>query len=494
MSGSASSDPMLPAPAQLAKDFQNRLLRITGLSDLLGFLFPKKSSKRLQLNTSDSVAILFFMALGMMTRFFRIQFPSNVVFDEVHFGNFTNWYLKGEYFHDIHPPLAKLIMAGVAKYAGYDASIDFAKKDKFSNMIYVSLRSTPAFFGALCVPLSYVAMRAMNCRQFAAAVAAVMVMCDLSLVVEARHILSDGILHCFACLAILSIFLYERFPCLGALVFEGLCLGCVAACKYTAGGIVLLAFVRQFELRRLFESRPDFIASVLRCVILGCIITAVHIACFWVHLTVLPYIPRENAPMPDCVRKGLVDKNNPNWDARNNAPSMLRRILTLIVYMHVGNMGIRGGHPYRSSWWEWPLALGKWVLYWTENGKHIICLGHVLIWYPVFFGIVWNLVRMLFTGDYDSEESAATFGWILSYLPFALIPRDMFLYHYAIPLIFGIYNLGLVLERHLPGKQRGFLLCAVLCMALFGFVLWCPWVYGLTTPDFFFLVWNKRWR
>ena len=193
---SSSSGILMPTPELLTRGFQ----KFIGISDLFRFLFPARNTKKLQLNTSDSVAIIFFMAIGMMSRFFRIQFPSDVVFDEVHFGNFTNYYIRGEYFHDIHPPLAKLIMAGVAKYAGYNANIVFSTTSKYTDMIYVSLRSTPAFFGALCVPLTYLAMRAMNCRQLASSIAALMVMCDVSLIVEARHILSDGILHCFSLL------------------------------------------------------------------------------------------------------------------------------------------------------------------------------------------------------------------------------------------------------------------------------------------------------
>jgi dolichyl-phosphate-mannose--protein O-mannosyl transferase len=60
-----------------------------------------------------------------------------------------------------------------------------------------------------------------------------------------------------------------------------------------------------------------------------------------------------------------------------------------------------------------------------------------------------------------SEESGAFFGYLLSYLPFALIRRELFLYHCAIPLIIGIYNLNLMIERHLEPKAAGFCFCLV---------------------------------
>ncbi|OHT10938.1 Dolichyl-phosphate-mannose-protein mannosyltransferase [Tritrichomonas foetus] len=496
---SSSGGKLIPSPFELTKNIRSSARFFNYFSNIFRNLFQAKKTAPLVLDTTDAVALIFFMAAGMMSRVFRIQFPQTVVFDEVHFGNFTNWYIKGQYFHDIHPPLAKLIMAGVAKMAGYNGEYNFARigsKDKYPSMVYVALRLTPAFFGALCVPLSYLALRAMNARHFAATIGAFMVMFDLVLIIEARHILSDGILHFFSCLAIFSIFLFERYQNVPSFVFEGFCLGCCAACKYTSGGIVLLAFIRQFDLTNIlniFTNTKQNIASVIKCFFLTVIISIVHIACFWIHLTVLPYPPENPTHMPLCIRQSLVDQNNPNWEIRQNAPSMLKRIITLILYMHRGNMNVGHSHPYASPWYSWPLATGKWLLFWTKDGKHLICMGNVLLWWPVFFSVIANIIRIFLTFDFQSELSAAAIGYFCSFLPFALIPRDMFLYHYAIPLLFGIYNLNLFIERTLPGKARGFCFMLFVTMAFIGYVKWNPWVYGLTTPDFRFLVWNKNW-
>lgn len=460
-------------------------------------VFPHRRTKSLELDGTDSVAIIFLTAIGMITRIFRIQYPAYVVFDEVYFGNFTNYYLKGTYFHDIHPPLAKLIMAGVAYYAGYKGDYQFeayGEDKKYPSMTYVSLRMTPAFFGALCVPLSYFIMRAMLCSHFSSFVAALLVASDVMLVVEARHILSDGILHFFCCLAIFSIFLFERASNIYSLIFEGVCLGCAAACKYTSGGIVLLAIIRQFQIYEI----PNFVkrvrGAIIRSGILCSLVAIIHFICFSIHLTLLPFKPTDDIGMPDCVRKGLVDRLSPDWDARSRAPSMLKRVVSLALYMHFGNMAIGGGHAYSSPWYSWPLATSRWVLYWTLEGKHILCMANVLLWYPVFFAVIGNIVRVLLKGDFTSELASMLFGYLLSYLPFLLIPREMFIYHYAIPLLFGCYNIAVLIDREMTPKIRGFMYCSVTAMAIFGFFLWAPWAYGLTTPDFDFLVWNNAWR
>jgi dolichyl-phosphate-mannose-protein mannosyltransferase len=111
----------------------------------------------------------------------------------------------------------------------------------------------------------------------------------------------------------------------------------------------------------------------------------------------------------------------------------------------------------------------------------------------VFFGIVVNFIRVLVKREFQSEVSIMLYGYLLSYLPFALIKRDMFIYHYAIPLIFGCCNMAILIERCLGPKLRGFCYCLVATSALIGFFLWCPWAYGLTTPEFWFLVWDRRW-
>ncbi|GAW05466.1 glycosyltransferase family 39 protein [Lentinula edodes] len=54
-----------------------------------------------------------------------IEFRDRIVFDEVHFGKFASRYIKTQYFVDVHPPLAKLLITLAAFLFGYDGHFDF---------------------------------------------------------------------------------------------------------------------------------------------------------------------------------------------------------------------------------------------------------------------------------------------------------------------------------------------------------------------------------
>ena len=473
----------LPSKIGQKKTFVNQLKLA------INQLIPKRNNFKFELDTTDAVFVLLFTAIGMITRVFRIQSPNAVVFDEVYFGNFTNYYLQGKYFHDIHPPLAKLIMAAVASFTGYKGEYQFSQigDKKYPSMNYVALRLTPAFFGALCVPLSYLIVRAMNGRHFAAFVATSLTACELMMIVESRFILSDSILHFFTCLSVFTIYLHDRYENWVSFIFECICLGLVACCKYTSGGVVLLALVK--EMRR--KDSKTF--SLIRCYIICFSVGLIHIIVFAIHLSALPYYPEDPAFIPQSINASLIDKIIPDWELRNKAPSLLKRIFDLILFMQYTNSKIGHGHAYASPWYSWPLFNGRWVLFWTENGKHVICMGNVLLWYPIFIGVLFNIGRKIMN-SIDSESFDMLLGYLFSFLPFALVPRDCFIYHYAIPVLFGIWGLPIMIERTFGGETRGFIYCLVISLALFGYFLWCPWAYALTTPDFEFLVWNNKWR
>ena len=100
-------------------------------------------------------------------------------FDEVHFGKFASYYITRQYYFDVHPPFAKLLLALAAWFVGFDGNFDFESiGDSYteSHVPYVGIRALHAFLGALTVPLVYLIMKESGYPNIVAAFSAALVL------------------------------------------------------------------------------------------------------------------------------------------------------------------------------------------------------------------------------------------------------------------------------------------------------------------------------
>ncbi|KAF8475581.1 dolichyl-phosphate-mannose-protein mannosyltransferase 1 [Kalaharituber pfeilii] len=139
-------------------------------------------------------------ALAAAVRLFRIWQPTSVVFDEVHFGGFATKYIKGKFFMDVHPPLAKMLIALVGWLAGFNGNFDFKEigKDYLEPGVpYVAMRMLPAIMGILVVPMMFLTLKAAGCSTATATLGAGFITFENGLLTQARLILLDSPLVCF---------------------------------------------------------------------------------------------------------------------------------------------------------------------------------------------------------------------------------------------------------------------------------------------------------
>ena len=132
---------------------------------------------------------------ALFVRLFRIYQPSSVVFDEVHFGGFASKYIKGKFFMDVHPPLAKLLITLAGYLAGFDGEFDFKDigKDYLEPGVpYVAMRLLPAVLGVMAVPTMFLTLKAAGCRTFTAFMGAGMILFENGLITQSRLILLDS--------------------------------------------------------------------------------------------------------------------------------------------------------------------------------------------------------------------------------------------------------------------------------------------------------------
>ncbi|KAK9449638.1 Dolichyl-phosphate-mannose-protein mannosyltransferase-domain-containing protein [Limtongia smithiae] len=163
---------------------------------------PPTSSKFSALPPRDKAAVLFLTGLAIVVRLYKIWEPDSVVFDEVHFGGFASKYIKGRYFMDVHPPLAKLLITLTGWVAGFDGNFDFKDiaKDYVDDVPYVAMRMLPGVMGVLVVPLAYMTLKAYDCASLSAFLGSIFVLFDNGLATQSRFILLDSPLIFFTAL------------------------------------------------------------------------------------------------------------------------------------------------------------------------------------------------------------------------------------------------------------------------------------------------------
>lgn len=91
------------------------------------------------------------------------------------FGGFASKYIKGKFFMDVHPPLAKMVIALSGWLAGFDGEFDFKEigKDYLGPGVpYVSMRLFPALCGILLAPFMFLTLKTVGCRSMTAAMGA----------------------------------------------------------------------------------------------------------------------------------------------------------------------------------------------------------------------------------------------------------------------------------------------------------------------------------
>ncbi|KAK9472610.1 Dolichyl-phosphate-mannose-protein mannosyltransferase-domain-containing protein [Dipodascopsis tothii] len=180
--------------------------------------------------------------LAFYTRFYKLNHPDQVVFDEVHFGKFASYYLQRTYFFDVHPPFGKLLYAFVGWAVGYDGSFLFENiGDGYSqnHVPYVAYRSLPALFGALTVPLVFLIMKESGYSLPACIVSTALVLFDNGHITQTRLILLDSTLILWM---VCALYAYVRFSKLRNqpytygwwkwLMLTGLSLSCTISTKY----------------------------------------------------------------------------------------------------------------------------------------------------------------------------------------------------------------------------------------------------------------------
>jgi dolichyl-phosphate-mannose--protein O-mannosyl transferase len=412
--------------------------------------------------------LLFFLAMALFAP--RLSVPADYEFDEVYHAYTAGQYVAGNadaylwnktapregvaYMWN-HPPAGLLCIASGILIWGDNA---------------FGWRFASAMFGAAGIVLVYRLSLRLTSDRRVAILAAVLTLCDGMYFMQSRVAMLDVFGTVFALAALAS--LYEVLTAEDArlaapIVRTGIFLGLALATKWNAAylcaccGIAVVVRV-VLALRR---TR----AAGLRAA--GAAVAGLGIVPFAIYL--LAYVP---------------------FFVSGHSWGQWIEVQRQIFLYHTR---LTATHPWSSKWWEWPLAL-KPVWYWTAADRGLVANGYaapnpILYWafLPAVAALAIRWRRNL------PALTVLLIGFFGQWLPWALVPRIAFAYHFLPAVPFGALAVAsAVIAMHARAGLTRVAAWAYVAAVVAAFVFYYPILVGLplTPAALGWRLWLPGWR
>lgn len=182
-------------------------------------------------------------------------------------------------------------------------------------------------------------------------------------------------------------------------------------------------------------------------------------------------------------------------------PYDLQGVWGVQEFMFSYHSNLTATHPYQSSWYSWPV-IGRPIWYYQGTGleegmmSSIACFGNPIIWWGGLIAVFWA-AYMLLKKDEKIERSSLCYLFIClgaAYLPWVLITRATFIYHYFASVPFIILLLTALMKRHFEGKKWLIILFFVIAVVMFC-MFYPVWSGLVISRDWAlqFLQWFPSW-
>ncbi|KAJ2400461.1 Protein O-mannosyltransferase 2, partial [Coemansia sp. RSA 2559] len=291
--------------------------------------------------------------LSAITRLHKIEWSDRVVWDEAHFGKFGAYYVNGTFYHDVHPPLAKMLVGFSEIITGFDGLFTFPSGKVYpDNVNYAFMRRFNASFGIPLAPMAYYTLLNLGCSPHAAFLGGFFVCFDNALCTISRFILLDSMLLCFTSMSALSlsgIYKHRKQPFTFNwwkwMVATGMSLGLVTSSKWV--GFLAVALVGLYTLYELYDLIEDtkigatkyIMHWVSRALALIAIPLAIYLLCFKIHFSLL----YKSGP-GDAVMDSLFQANLEGTNIRNQ-PLDVAYGSQITIKSSIGGAGLLHSHP-----------------------------------------------------------------------------------------------------------------------------------------------------
>ena len=173
------------------------------------------------------------------------------------------------------------------------------------------------------------------------------------------------------------------------------------------------------------------------------------------------------------------------------SPRWVRRVVEIQKNIFSYHSSLGGDtHHFRSPWYQWPVI---WWPMWYYTGtaylpqgmiSSISCMGNPAVWWFGLFAIVYVFVRSCVDRRASRTHVVCVIGFASQFLPWVLVPRSTFIYHYFASVPFIIIASVLVLRDLRRRSPRAYqaAACTLLACAAALFIAFYPLESGLPCP------------
>lgn len=399
----------------------------------------------------------------------NISYLNSTYFDEIYHARTAYEYLENmDIYEWTHPPLGKLIISAAISMLG---------------MTPFAYRLMGNIAGILMLVVIYIFGKRIFGSSKYAFLASLLLAADGMHFVQTRIATVDSFLVLFMLLSYL--FMYQYIMCetksslkkkLINLFFSGVFLGASIATKwngaYVAIGLAVIFFIDLAGRLRDRRFSNTFRIQVPK-IIGGCVVCFIAVPIAIYLMSYIPFFMRpENSGLEDLWR------------------------LQLKMYHY--HADLEATHPFTSPWYLWPLGIKPVWYYQGSVGEgyiaSIVAHSNPIIWWSGLVGILYCFKEAII--ERDKSYRFLSIAIIGVYLPYILIPRIMFLYHYfpIVPLM--ILALVGLLKALAERIKRFDLVKWYSIVAVVVFAFFYPIYVGATIPRWYanLTVWLPQWH
>ncbi len=381
---------------------------------------------------------------------------SSMYFDEIYHARTAFEQLQGySIYETTHPPLGKILISlGIMLFGMTPFGWRFAGNVR----------------GIVMVVVMYLLAKELLQEEKAAFLCSFLCAFDFMHYTQTRLATVDSFLVLFIMLMFLFMIKYTKIPLDKSvnkqymyLFFSGIFMGCAVAVKwngaYGAAGLAVYFFISLYIKYQGFVAKTGNRAAGIQ---------NAFKTCMWCLLffVVTPFTIYfiSFTPVFRCEQSTNVIKD----------------FIRYQVNMYDYHANLEADHFFSSMWYTWPLVIKPIWYSVTRTGNmtsSISSFGNPLVWLPMIPCIILCCFRA--RKDGDKSIIPVLCGYLGCFLPWVLVSRTAFIYHYFPATVFGILAVGLRFKKLINTDKKNKTM-AIYCSAVFVlFIVFFPVLSGV---------------